>query len=199
MTDPIMSRFDLFFVVVDKKDAERDEQIARHILRSHSEQQEMARNISERMQILSKILRLARLIKPVLSCEAMERLGEAYVDLRKNDAGASKRAQRITVRQLESLIRLSEARARLDLESVISVKHVNEAVTLLKSSISVLEQPDLELDPEEGGMPPTDARASSNQDNSTDDRMEDTADNKESNNPKTSELLQPESKKLKLD
>jgi len=74
MTDPIMSRFDLFFVVLDKRDAEQDEMIARHILQSHAERKEMAEHIGERMGMLSRVLRMSRLIRPVLSLEAMERL-----------------------------------------------------------------------------------------------------------------------------
>jgi DNA replicative helicase MCM subunit Mcm2 (Cdc46/Mcm family) len=43
------------------------------------------------------------------------------------------------VRQLESMIRLAEARARLELQEVINVAHVREAARLLKMSIVHVE------------------------------------------------------------
>lgn len=74
MTDPIMSRFDLFFCVLDRQDPEKDELIARHILASHSERAEMAQLIAQRMMWLAKMLRFARLIQPVLTLDAMKLL-----------------------------------------------------------------------------------------------------------------------------
>lgn len=77
MTDPIMSRFDMFFVLVDRIDAEKDEMIARHILASHSDRQEMADCIARRMTKLAKLLRFARLIEPVFTLDAMQVLRNA--------------------------------------------------------------------------------------------------------------------------
>lgn len=87
----------------------------------------------------------------------------------------------MTVRQLESLIRLSEARARLDLSPLIQVKHVMDAMSLLKSSIANLDQPDLELEQEDVALP------------------EDT-DMRDSEVEKVREdQVQPETRKVKLD
>lgn len=77
MTDPIMSRFDMFFVVLDRIDAHKDEMIARHILQSHSERQEMADLIASKMAFLAQVLRFARLVNPVFTLEAMTVLRNA--------------------------------------------------------------------------------------------------------------------------
>ena len=75
---------------------------------------------------------------------------EQYRKLRQSDAsGLTKSSYRITVRQLESMIRLSEALARLNCEDEIKPEYVIEACRLLRKSIVHVEQADVELTPEE--------------------------------------------------
>lgn len=65
--------------------------------------------------------------------------------------GKNKTAYRITVRQLESLVRLSEALARLHLDDEVKEVYVREAYRLLQRSIIFVETEDIELDEEELG------------------------------------------------
>lgn len=70
--------------------------------------------------------------------------------LRQDDAsGPSRNSYRITVRQLESMIRLSEAIARANCTSEIVPAFVREAYTLLRQSIIHVEQEDVDFDQEE--------------------------------------------------
>jgi DNA replication licensing factor MCM6 len=70
----------------------------------------------------------------------------SYRDLRQNDAGGrSKSSYRITVRQLESLLRLSEAVARLHLDDDVRPEYVREAARLLQKSIIHVRTEDVVL------------------------------------------------------
>ncbi|CAI5477430.1 unnamed protein product [Closterium sp. Yama58-4] len=74
--------------------------------------------------------------------EAKTRLVEAYVSLRRGDAApGSQSSYRITVRQLEALVRLSEALARLHLDSQVKPAHVREAKRLLNSANHAIPRP----------------------------------------------------------
>ncbi len=81
----------------------------------------------------------------MLTREAAVLLRKSYVGLRFNESQGQS-AYKITVRQLESLIRLSEALARLECSIEVTEDHVREAVRLLSSSIMKVHQPDLEID-----------------------------------------------------
>lgn len=67
------------------------------------------------------------------------------------------------MRQLESMIRLSEAMARMEISDEVQPKHVKEAFRLLNKSIIRVEQPDIHLD-EEGDEPLLDEAQNTEQD-----------------------------------
>jgi len=73
-------------------------------------------------------------------------LKEEYIALRQSDITFQKTAYRITVRQLESLVRLSEGLARVHLDENILPSYVKEASRLLKKSIINVDMPSVELD-----------------------------------------------------
>lgn len=74
---------------------------------------------------------------------------KTYTVLRQREGLSSgKSTWRVTVRQLESLIRLSEAFAKLECMDDVTVKHVEEARRLLSKSIVRVEQPDIDLENE---------------------------------------------------
>jgi DNA replication licensing factor MCM6 len=81
---------------------------------------------------------------------AQEIMVEYYKDLRADDAqGVGRNSYRITVRQLESMIRLSEAIARANCVNEITPAFVKEAFNLLKQSIIHVERDDVEMDDDE--------------------------------------------------
>ncbi|XP_049889525.1 DNA replication licensing factor MCM6 [Epinephelus moara] len=147
LTAPIMSRFDLFFILVDDCNEVTDYAIARRIVDLHSRVAESV----DRLYSLDEIRRyllFARQFKPKISSESEEFIIEQYKRLRQRDGsgGVSKSAWRITVRQLESMIRLSEGMARMHCCDEVQPKHVKEAFRLLNKSIIRVETPDINLE-----------------------------------------------------
>ncbi|KDR84017.1 hypothetical protein GALMADRAFT_236601 [Galerina marginata CBS 339.88] len=149
MSAPIMSRFDLFFVVLDECDPQTDLNIAKHIVNVHRFQDE-AINPEFSTETLQRYIRYARTFNPKMTPEAADVLVEKYRILRQDDAtGAGRNSYRITVRQLESMIRLSEAIARANCTSEITPAFVREAYTLLRQSIIHVEHDAIDFDEEE--------------------------------------------------
>ena len=73
-------------------------------------------------------------------------LKDEYKKLRAAENRAQQHAYRYTVRQLESLIRLSEAMARVHADGVIRPSYVREVCRLLKTSNIILQKNDIEFD-----------------------------------------------------
>ncbi|EWC45337.1 DNA replication licensing factor mcm6 [Drechslerella stenobrocha 248] len=147
MSAPIMSRFDLFFVVLDECNEQVDTNLARHIVRLHRLRDEHITPEFTTEQ-LQRYIRYARTFKPMFTREAEEELVKRYKELRSDDAqgGIGRNSYRITVRQLESMIRLSEAIAKANCVEEISEAFVKEAYNLLRQSIIHVEHDDVDVD-----------------------------------------------------
>jgi DNA replication licensing factor MCM6 len=77
--------------------------------------------------------------------ESADILKEEYKKLRADKSGSGS-SYRFTVRQLESLIRLSEAMARLHCDDKIRPAYVTEVCRLLKASNINIVKSDIELE-----------------------------------------------------
>lgn len=147
---PIMSRFDLFFVIRDDPNETVDRNLAEHIVNVHMNRDEAVEPDLSTEQ-LQRYIRFARTFKPTFTKEAKDFLVAKYKELRSDDAqgGVGRSSYRITVRQLESLIRLSEAVAKANCVEEIVPKFVKEAYDLLRQSIVTVEKDDIEVDEDE--------------------------------------------------
>ncbi|OTB01123.1 hypothetical protein M426DRAFT_14841 [Hypoxylon sp. CI-4A] len=180
MSAPIMSRFDLFFVILDECNETVDRHLAEHIVGIHA-LRDSAIEPEFSTECLQRYIRFARTFRPEFLPEAKERLVERYKELRADDAqgGIGKNSYRITVRQLESLIRLSEAIAKANCVEEIAPDFVDEAFNLLRQSIISVEHDDIEMD--EDDEDPEDSaeliaaadRAAGVQDEEGDEQMDD--------------------------
>ncbi|KAL6762863.1 minichromosome maintenance protein 6 [Haematococcus lacustris] len=142
----ILSRFDLMHVMIDETSEGTDNRIAQHIIRLHRFQAAAFAGVPYTTEQIQRYIKYARSIKPELTNDAAQHLVRAYKELRVEDAApGSGSSYRITVRQLEALVRLSEAVARAHCQPVITPRHVDESKRLLKASVLKIEQSDVEL------------------------------------------------------
>ena len=141
---PIISRFDLIFVVEDKPTREGDAKLADHILKIH---QSNTVDYEIEPELLRKYIAYARKnVNPHLTDEAMEVLRNFYVDTR-NSNPEEQAAVPITARQLEAIIRLSEASAKIKLKETVDKEDAQKAVALQMACLK-----EVGVDPETGEM-----------------------------------------------
>ena len=119
----LMSRFDLvFLIILDPQDEQYDKKLARHY-----RDQSQAEEDSFSMTVLRDYLKYAKqTYKPVLSDGAGQILIQNYEEMRKITAYP---------RQLESLICLSEAHARMRFSNTVEIVDVEEAARLHREAL----------------------------------------------------------------
>lgn len=137
---PLLSRFDLVYLILDKVDEKIDRQLARHLTDMYLEDAPDTVNNSYVLPVdfLTSYIQYAKEnYEPVLTETAKQELVKSYVEMRKlgDDSRASERRVTATTRQLESMIRLSEAHAKMRLSETVDLIDVKEAVRLIKSAI----------------------------------------------------------------
>jgi replicative DNA helicase Mcm len=129
----ILSRFDLIFVLRDVPNKESDTKMSEHILEIHRKGSSPVEPPIP-VELLRKYIGYAKGVKPVLGQEALKRLGDFYLAMRSaSEAEGSPVA--ITARQLESLVRTAEARARVALRKEVTAEDAEAAVAIMKRSL----------------------------------------------------------------
>lgn len=154
MSPPIMSRFDLIHVVQDVHDVATDHMVAEHIVDQHRQRESSTQSGPTQLSMLDlqRYIKLARTFKPKLTSQSSALLVHCYKKLRE-DRGYVRGTSGVTVRQLESLLRLSEAIARIHLDDRVQVEHVRLAYDLQLSTLRRAERENIDLDPERAEEP----------------------------------------------
>ncbi|MFN3384055.1 MAG: minichromosome maintenance protein MCM [Archaeoglobaceae archaeon] len=160
LSPTLLSRFDLIFVLTDEPEIEKDKRLAEHILSIHQlgETLEKLKSISEETkhrianvtpeidpELFRKYIAYAKNFFPVLSEEAKKRIEDYYISLR---AKAKENSPvPITARQLESIVRLAEASARVRLSEVVTAEDVDRVTKIMERSLAQIA-----VDPETGEL-----------------------------------------------
>ncbi len=166
LTPALMSRFDLIFILTDDPDTNRDSKIAEHILKSNYAG-ELATQISwnpdisqedidsamvvikpaiEPEMLRKYVAYIRKKIFPTLTDDVRERLRNYYVNLRSQGQDSNKPVP-VTARQLEALVRLSEASARLRLSNKVTMEDAERAIRIFLACMQKIG-----VDPDTGFM-----------------------------------------------
>merc|ERR1719238_1456245 len=146
LTDPILSRFDIICVLKDEVDAGKDEQLAEFVVVSHMRSHptdpdtkiksrfEQARENAGKKQIpqelLKKYILYARSqIMPKVSDVDNAKISKFYSEIRRESFQTG--GVPMTVRHLESIVRIAEANARMELREFVSTRDVDHAIATM--------------------------------------------------------------------
>src|SRR6056297_2457867 len=162
----LISRFDLIFTVTDSPDPEEDAALAEHILQTNyagelnTQNEQLANaNYSEEEidsqteevapaiepELLRKYIAYARrTCFPTMTAEAKQAIEDFYVDLRSKGADEDAPVP-VTARQLEAIVRLAEASARLRLSYTVEQEDADRVISIVQSCLQ-----DIGVDPETG-------------------------------------------------
>jgi replicative DNA helicase Mcm len=127
---PLLTRFDIIYVIRDIPEKEKDSKIAGHILEIHKDFQKTSQTVAINIDLLSKYLAFAKLVvEPELTREAVSIIRDYYMKMRNVDSDSM---ITVTPRQLEGLIRLSTARARLLLKEKVEKEDAERSIFLVQ-------------------------------------------------------------------
>ncbi|GMY26690.1 DNA replication licensing factor MCM2 [Fagus crenata] len=155
LTDPIVSRFDILCVVKDVVDPVTDEMLAKFVVDSHFRSQAKGANMDDRsvseshednqasarpvdpeilsQDMLKKYITYAKLnVFPRLHDADLDKLTHVYAELRRESSHGQ--GVPIAVRHIESMIRMSEAHARMHLRQHVTQEDVDMAIRVLLDS-----------------------------------------------------------------
>ena len=155
MPASLLSRFDLIFIMTDQPEQKRDLAIAEHILKAHSVGELIAQHKKTpipgvtdeyiKQQLLpvmpdidpvlfrKYVAYAKRSCFPILSLEAKEALVSYYLKLR--GIAAPNKPVPVTARQLEALVRLAEASARIRLTNTIELADAERVIHIVDTCL----------------------------------------------------------------
>jgi replicative DNA helicase Mcm len=131
---PLLTRFDLVFIVRDIPSQEKDRNIAQHIISQHGFSGTDTTSLID-IDILTKYLSYAKRGEPALTKEAENLIMEFYLKMRNISGDDKENMITITPRQLEGLIRLATARARLLLKNKVEGEDADRAIYLFNEML----------------------------------------------------------------
>eukprot|EP01028_Stygiella_incarcerata_P001710 TRINITY_DN1314_c0_g1_i1.p1 TRINITY_DN1314_c0_g1~~TRINITY_DN1314_c0_g1_i1.p1 ORF type:complete len:756 (+),score=209.29 TRINITY_DN1314_c0_g1_i1:252-2270(+) len=149
MPAALLSRFDILFVLTDEADVDRDTSLARHItyVHQHGEAPSATDDDGESSVFSEKVIRAyiarARRFQPFVPRELSEYISSTYVQMRQSELERGQHAHSYTTaRTFLSILRISQALARLRFSDQVEQMDIDEAIRLLQVSKSALDDSD---------------------------------------------------------
>ncbi|KAI9184030.1 DNA replication licensing factor MCM7 [Blastocladiella emersonii ATCC 22665] len=132
----LLSRFDIVFLLLDTPDLDNDTRLAQHVTMVHMTNQapESDAHVLLAEDEMRSYIAQARQVRPVVPAAVGEYMTNVYVGVRKEEARDPSDYGYTTARTLVSILRMSQALARLRFSPIVSVGDVDEALRLMSVS-----------------------------------------------------------------
>ena len=128
---PLLTRFDIIYVIRDIPEKEKDHRIASHILELHRESERTGQYLID-IDLFSKYLAYSKTMEPKLTVEAIDKIRDYYMKMRNVE---SEGMITVTPRQLEGLVRLATARSKLLLKDYVDSEDAERAIYLIQTML----------------------------------------------------------------
>jgi DNA replication licensing factor MCM7 len=133
----LLSRFDLLWLILDRPSPEADLSLAQHVLTVHRDGRAPLRDTGLNpvsSDLLRAYIAAAKQFSPYVPSSLSEYVATVYAELRQEEVQSSVPHTYTTARTLLSILRLSQALARLRFSEEVSQSDVDEALRLMKMS-----------------------------------------------------------------
>jgi replicative DNA helicase Mcm len=130
----LINRFDLIFTIKDLPDEKKDKALSAHMLNLHQNPDTKEPDIPTDF-IKKYVAYIRQNVSPQLTDEAIQEIQEYYMKMRAGGSGEGIKTIQISPRQLEALVRLSEAAAKIRLADKVTKKDSRKAIELLEYSM----------------------------------------------------------------
>ncbi|XP_063901514.1 DNA helicase MCM9-like [Zophobas morio] len=131
LSSPLLSRFDLVTVMLDKVDLHWDREVSDHVLKNAGNKGKR-RGRQWSLEKLKSYISFVKKLEPQMTAECEKVLKKYYQLQRQSDL---RNAARTTLRLLESLVRLAQAHARLMCKTHVELSDAVMAVWMMESSM----------------------------------------------------------------
>ena len=128
---PLLTRFDIIYVIRDIPEKEKDHRVASHILELHRESESTGRYLID-IDLFSKYLAYSKTMEPKLTVEAIDKIRDYYMKMRNVESDGM---ITVTPRQLEGLVRLATARSKLLLKDYVDSDDAERAIYLIQTML----------------------------------------------------------------
>ena len=128
---PLLTRFDIIYVIRDIPEKEKDHRVASHILELHRESESTGQYFID-IDLFSKYLAYSKTMEPKLTVEAIDKIRDYYMKMRNVESDGM---ITVTPRQLEGLVRLATARSKLLLKDYVDSDDAERAIYLIQTML----------------------------------------------------------------
>eukprot|EP00658_Telonema_sp_P-2_P025826 TRINITY_DN20405_c0_g1_i1.p1 TRINITY_DN20405_c0_g1~~TRINITY_DN20405_c0_g1_i1.p1 ORF type:complete len:742 (-),score=219.21 TRINITY_DN20405_c0_g1_i1:323-2548(-) len=137
----LLSRFDLLFLLLDLPDSERDANLANHVLHVHRHCRHPDLGfVRFDAKFMRAYIEECQKLEPFVPQDLMDFIVEQYVTMRNSDADSTSKYTHASARTLLSILRQTQALARVRFSPKVEQCDVLEAIRLMEASHSSVEQ-----------------------------------------------------------